>query len=73
MSNMVHVPVNSSNIKSVAYDAQTRQMQVRFTTGATYQYENVEPHMHNELMMADSKGRHFAAKIKGKLQGQQLP
>lgn len=62
---MQHVPVESSNVRSVAYDAPSKTLEVAFNSGGVYQYEGVPSHLHQDLMNAASKGAFLAAWIKG--------
>ena len=41
----------------VGYDAKTQHLQVNFKSGETYDYFNVPPPAHQELMFAKSKGK----------------
>ncbi len=52
---MEMVPVESSNIAAIGYDAGT--LRVRFKDGAEYEYEGVTEAAHAALMAAPSKGR----------------
>jgi hypothetical protein len=60
------VPVSSSNLKAVGYDAAARELHVEFKNGGRYVYANVGPETHAALMGAKSKGSHLADAIKGK-------
>lgn len=51
-------PVQSSNMKAVGYDPQTKAMYIDFHN-ARYRVDQVEPEHHAALMAADSKGSHF--------------
>jgi hypothetical protein len=57
-------PVTSSQIKSIGYDPQTKQMEVEFKSGGVYQYENISAKDHEDLMAAESVGSHFYKNIK---------
>ena len=48
--------VKSSNVKSIAYDADQHLLQVAFHSGATYDYHGVPPQVHAALMVSPSKG-----------------
>lgn len=61
---MHRVPVSSSNLQSVGYDAATKTLEIRFDSGGIYQYLNVPPSTHQGLMSAASKGTFFDAWIK---------
>ncbi len=54
-----HVPIASSNIKSVAYDPDTRTLEVTFANGGTYQYADVAPQHFEALQVHASPGSYF--------------
>ena len=59
------VPVESSSIELVGYDAGTRELYVRFhNRGRTYVYEDVSPEQFEALLAAPSKGRYLNWEIK---------
>jgi len=60
--------VISSALTHIAYDADSREMEIRFVTGRTYRYLNVPPEAHEGLQSAPSKGTFFNAEIKDKYQ-----
>lgn len=60
---MERVPVASSNLISVGYDAASETLEVEFK-GGVYQYYNVPQFMHEQLMQAPSIGTFFNANIK---------
>lgn len=49
--------VASSNIISVGYDEPSQTLEVEFANGSVYQYYNVGSVLHEEFMMAPSKGK----------------
>jgi hypothetical protein len=57
-------PVTSSNIDAVGYHDDSRTLHVRFTSGATYKYRDVDPTEHEALVAAKSVGSHFAKHIR---------
>lgn len=61
---MQRIPVESSNIASVGFDADRSTLEVQFTSGGTYHYLNVPLRVFGELLAAQSKGRYFAEHIK---------
>lgn len=61
---MNHVPVSSSNLRSVGYDPATHVLEIAFHSSGIYQYSGVPPHIHSGLMNASSKGQYFDAHIK---------
>ena len=58
------VPVSSSNLESVGYNAETLTLYVRFIGGGIYSYANVPDDVFNDLLNAASKGKFFATYIK---------
>lgn len=51
-------PVQSSNLASVAYDAERRRLWIQFKTGVPGYYEDVSETAYYELMAARSKGEY---------------
>ena len=56
--------VASSNIASVGYDEPSQTLEVEFLNGSIYQYYNVPPNMHQQLMQAGSQGKFLNTYIK---------
>lgn len=56
--------VASSNIAAIGYDEVTETLEVEFLHGAVYQYYNVPPNLHEQLMQEGSKGRFLNTYIK---------
>ena len=57
--------VDSTNIEAIGYDAETRELHVRFLkSGETYVYFNVEEWLFQEFRHADSKGKFLNERIK---------
>jgi len=65
---MEMVRVTSSAIEAVGYDASTRRMKVRFTSGKVYDFCGVPESVHTELMKAHSKGTYYNDHIKDRYQ-----
>lgn len=59
-------PVKSSNIAAVGYDEATKEMHVKFHTGATHVYSDVTPEKHAAFVGADSIGSHFHQHIRSR-------
>ena len=60
-------PVDSSQIKSVGYNARTKTLEVAFLSPeAVVRYAGVPPSKFASLMAAQSHGEYLSAKIKGK-------
>ena len=62
---MNRMPVSSSNISSVGFDADTLTLEIEFTNGNIYQYFDVPSTVYEELLQADSKGQFLSTQIKG--------
>jgi len=63
------VPVNSSNLEAVAYDADSQTLTVRFLKGGReYSYVGVSPEVAKGLVQAESPGRYFRDYIRGAYQ-----
>ena len=58
------VRVNSTNLLSVGYDAETRTLEIEFHTRKIYRYYNVPPIVVRQLMDAPSLGECFNFHIK---------
>ena len=61
---MERISVNSSNISSVGYDANSQTLEIEFINGGVYQYSGVPESVYEGMMGADSKGKYFHANIK---------
>ena len=55
--------VDSSMIASVGYDPDDRILEVEFTSGTVYQYDDVPPEEFTGLMDSDSKGQYMLSNI----------
>lgn len=63
---------DSEAIEAVGYDAATKTMHVKFTSGHTYEYKGVPAATHAAFIGADSKGSHFHAHIRPKHIGKKI-
>jgi inosine/xanthosine triphosphate pyrophosphatase family protein len=63
---MQRVPVDSSDIISIGYDADARLLEIEFHGGRLYAYRNVDTDIYEQLMRADSHGQYFNTFIHGK-------
>ncbi|EGF11154.1 hypothetical protein HMPREF9123_1113 [Neisseria bacilliformis ATCC BAA-1200] len=59
---MIHTPVLSSNLSSVAWQAGT--LEIQFKNGRRYRYFDVPEAVFVQLLQAPSKGRYFHRHIK---------
>lgn len=64
MSNVEMVPVKSSLVESVGYDADQGSLCVKFKGGATYCYSGVSQETYDAMMAAKSIGIYFVRYIK---------
>ena len=53
---MERVPVSSSVLSAVGYDAETQTLEVEYSRGGIYQYKDVPLEVFDQLMEATSKG-----------------
>jgi hypothetical protein len=60
------IPVTSSTIKAIGYDAATRTLRVQFLRGKSpiWEYSPITQEAFNDFMAADSLGSHFHKHIK---------
>lgn len=65
---MERISVQSSNIRSVGFEASSLTLEVEFNSGSIYQYLNVPESEYEGLMDAGSKGRYLNRNIKGRYQ-----
>ena len=56
--------VQSSNIAEVDYSAESQELFIKFTNGATYKYEEVPPRVYSDFLKAESKGKFFHSNIR---------
>lgn len=63
------IPVRSSAIAAVGYDASTQRLHIRFTThSTTYTFCGVPQHVYEGLMNAGSKGVYYDQVIRDRYQ-----
>ena len=58
-------PVESSNVKGIAYDEETKSLFIIFKTSSVYQYLNVPRAVYEDFKNAESKGRFLNIYIRG--------
>lgn len=59
------VTVQSTNLRTVAYDAEGQILRVTFANGGTYDYHGVPAAERDALVGAASPGAYLASRIKG--------
>lgn len=62
------IPVSSSAIVAVGYDATTKRMKIRFVEGHSYDFCGVPEGIFNGLLNARSKGAYYNEYIRGRYQ-----
>lgn len=67
---MNRAPVQSSNLKSVGYHEGT--LEIEFVTGRVYDYYDVSPLIHGQLMAAESAGKYFVEHIRDRYEHKEL-
>lgn len=70
---MKHAPLKSSQIESAAYNNDRQELEIRFKSGAAYRYHQVPPQIHADLLTAESAGKFFGSRIRGKFDYTRLP
>ena len=60
------IPVESSNLDAVAYDAENKRTLVWFKNGGVYAYNNVPQETYEQFLAAESKGEFLNAELKPK-------
>lgn len=56
--------IDSSNLKSVGYDPETKILEIEFKSGRVYQYSGVPEEEYDNLLNAESAGSYFAKTIR---------
>lgn len=64
--------VDSSAIRAVDYDRVRRRLQVTFASGERYAYRGVPGEVHRAFVEAESKGRFFQTRIRGRFAYEKL-
>ncbi len=71
---MKRIHVQSSALESIGYDADSQTLELEFReNGDVWQYFNFKPSVFKKFIKADSLGRFFVKKIKGKFTEQRQP
>jgi len=61
---MERIPVSSTSVASMGYDAELQVLEVEFVDGGVYQYQGVPQDLFEQLMNAPSKGAFINKQIK---------
>lgn len=65
MKTITMLPVTSSQLKSIGYDAETKTLYVEFLKGIVYRYNEVPEETYDAFVVAESSGKFFGEFIKG--------
>ena len=65
------MPLRTENLSSTAisrasWDDETQELELVFTNGGSYTFENVPEHIYEGLITARSAGSYYAQQIKGR-------
>lgn len=66
MTGITHNHVQSTTVRSAAYDDDAGDMHVKFRDGGEYIYHGVPKEVHDAFLIAGSKGNFLHRNIKGK-------
>lgn len=61
---MEMIPVDSTDLEEIGYDADTNTLVIEFKRGNVYKYNDVPQAVYDGLMSADSVGKYFNQFIK---------
>jgi XTP/dITP diphosphohydrolase len=62
---MQRLPVDSTDLVSIGYDAKTRLLEIEFKEGRVYEYSDVPADVYERFTKTDSYGQYFYAFING--------
>jgi len=63
---MIHHPVKSSRIASIAYDRLSQTLEIRFHDRSAWRYQPVPARVFDTFLLVVSKGRFYDGVVKGK-------
>ena len=69
---MERKPVQSSNLVSIGYDEAKQVLEVEFSGGGVYLYQEVPKQIFEEFMAAPSLGRYFYSGIRDRFQTEKV-
>lgn len=61
---MQREPVESTTVRSMGYESESRILEIEFQSEAVYQYLDVPEAVYKELRKAESKGKYFNGEIR---------
>ncbi|MEP6670722.1 MAG: KTSC domain-containing protein [Chthoniobacter sp.] len=63
---MSRTAVNSSNVRSIGYDAWSATLEVEFHSRSVYQHYDVPADLYDRFMNAGSKGRFYYSNLRNR-------
>ena len=63
---MITVSIASTSLKAASYDTLKENLRVTFTTGKSYEYQNVPSTTFTKFRLAKSQGKFFSSDISKK-------
>ena len=69
MTNFNMQPVESSNLESLGYDAETSTLRIEFKNGGIYEYEGVPQELFDFFISSESVGKFFFSDIRSQFDG----
>lgn len=60
---MIHVIINSTNLKEASYNTETEDLTVTFNNGTIYEYNKVPWTKFTKFRLAESQGKYFNENI----------
>jgi hypothetical protein len=68
---MMH-EVESSNVKAIGYETETKILKVEYLSGLKYEYSDVPANVFDELLNSVSKGKYMNQNIKSQYEGRRV-
>lgn len=65
MATLNYSPVQSSNLREIAYDEATQTLGVRFHHGGEYHYADVPKPVVDAMLASSSTGSYFSRNVRG--------
>ena len=69
---MRHQTVTSEHIESIGYEPVDRTLEVKFQSGAVYQYHGVSPQTHQQFLSCPSHGQFLHHEIKPNFESERI-
>ena len=61
---MLLVPIASTDIAAAGYDPDGMELQIQYTTGRIYSYQNITPDWYQQFLNMPSKGSFLAQTVR---------